>query len=194
MDAVLGFRSHTGWATAVALGGPARNPRMLVRLRVELWEGSESPHAYHAAAEGTPPAAEALVLRAREIAGRKAREALTDLQGKLDCRIVATALVRARTKLPDDLTAILSSHPLLHAAEGELFRRAIADASERAGIPVVGLAAHDLYGASAEALDLTEPELRKRLAELGRGAGKPWGQDEKESALVAWVALRRASA
>ena len=194
MDAVLGFRAHTGWAMAVALAGPAENPRVLAHARVELWEGSESPHAYHAAAKAAPDAGEQLVRGAQAVAARKAREALSGLRGRLDCRVVATALVLAKTRLPEELSAILRSHPLLHAAEGELFRHAIASASEAEGIPVTGLVAHDLYGAAAKALRLPEAELRSRLADLGRAAGKPWGQDEKESALVAWVALRRASA
>src|SRR6266571_9505515 len=64
-SASLGFRLHAGWATAVALGGPAPSPVVLLRRRVELWDPTvpESAGPCHAAMENPGPAAATLVER-----------------------------------------------------------------------------------------------------------------------------------
>src|SRR6266571_4786581 len=64
-SASLGFRLHAGWATAVALGGPAPSPVVLLRRRVELWDPKvpESAGPWHAAMENPGPAAATLVER-----------------------------------------------------------------------------------------------------------------------------------
>ena len=36
---------------------------------------------------------------------------------------------------------------------------------------------------------LERADLKDRIAELGKGIGPPWRQDEKLSAMVAWLAL-----
>ncbi len=51
----------------------------------------------------------------------------------------------------------------------------------------LGFRAHTGWAASVAVG--ADDALRRRLVELGRDAGKPWAQDQKESALVAWLAL-----
>src|SRR5262249_9332155 len=49
--AAIGFRSHSGWATLIAISGPLDAPQVLDRRRIELCDPRD-PHAkqpYHAA-------------------------------------------------------------------------------------------------------------------------------------------------
>jgi hypothetical protein len=86
------------------------------------------------------------------------------------------------------LERILDSHAPIHAAEGELFRNALATACEANGLRVVTVPAKALYGRAAAALGLDGSALERRLAEIGKAAGRPWSQDQKESTLAAWIA------
>src|SRR5260221_8560561 len=77
-EAALGFRSHSGWAALVAVAGPAAEPSVVVRRRVEL--SRRTPRQPFHAAEGRPfAAAEALVRRSTDEAAalpeRAVREA-----------------------------------------------------------------------------------------------------------------------
>ena len=44
-------------------------------------------------------------------------------------------------------------------------------------------------GAFDEVLTLVEKELKRALAQLGRGIGGPWRAEEKSAALAAWILL-----
>jgi hypothetical protein len=88
------------------------------------------------------------------------------------------------------LEAILRSHPLIHAAEGELYREAVARASEELGMRVLRIPARDLQTRAAKALGMDANALRARLAALGKASGRPWGAEQRECALAAWMALR----
>ena len=55
----------------------------------------------------------------------------------------AVILLSSARPLPD-LKAILTSHALIHTAEGEFFRQAFRGAFEKLEIPVTGIRAHDL--------------------------------------------------
>jgi hypothetical protein len=62
------------------------------------------------------------------------------------------------------LERILSSHPLLHAAEGQLSREAAASAAEAHGLGVFHVPPEE--GADAA--------ITVIVAEIGRAAGPPW--------------------
>ena len=87
---------------------------------------------------------------------------------------------------------ILSVHLRMHKAEGELFRAALAQGAERAGLRCIGVREKDVEAVAGEALSLAAEERQRRLAEAGQRAGPPWARDQKEAALVAWIALCRA--
>ena len=199
MDAALGFRAHTGWAAAVAVGlaGAAGPPRVIERRRVDLAEARdvEEAQVFHRAAEMALPAARALIDRARSDALRLARagiEAACAEIGAAGHRVVALGVVLGGVGVPDELEAILKSHPLIHSAEGELYRAALMEAGEARGLSVTGVPARVLLEQGALVLGVDAEELRGQLVEMGRGIGKPWAQDQKESALVAWLALAAA--
>ncbi len=195
MRAALGFRAHTGWAASVAVG--AEGPRVVDRRRVDLAESRdvEAAEVFHLAADVALPAAGKLIERARAAARRLARAGIDAACADLASaghEVVAIGVVLGNGRLPDELEAILRSHPLIHTAEGELYRSALVDAGQDRGLPVTGVASKELFPRATSVLGVADDELRRRLVELGRDVGKPWAQDQKESALVAWLALASA--
>jgi len=176
----LGFVAHTGWAAAVAVGGSGA-PRLIDRRRIELIEGGfEMAGVYHAA-EGLPLSeARRRVDAIRARAGARAKEALAawieSLQ-KLGGVPRRCAIVGPRKRPPADLETILRSHALIHAAEGELYRTALAAAAAVRGLEVTTIPAREL--------DLSAKAVR----DLGHGAGAPWGRDQKLAALAAALRL-----
>ena len=101
-------------------------------------------------------------------------------------------LLAAGRPLPE-LAAILASHALIHTAEGQFFRQAITDVSTGFGLPVRAVKERDLLDTCVSELKLSPDKLQQRLADWGRTVGPPWRQDEKYSALAAWLALVRLS-
>jgi len=186
--AAVGFSTHTGWAAAVVLTGTAGSPRVVFRERVQLWDLADG-FIYHRAAEMDPEGARKLIQRAEDRSRGKAREGLRALLDSVQVRVVAAGIVGSNAQLPSDLAAILRSHALVHSAEGELFRAALSFASEEAGLELTAVPSRKLAALAARAFRIAEAGLPRRLADLGRGLGAPWGKDQKEAAAVAWVAL-----
>jgi ketosteroid isomerase-like protein len=148
----------------------------------------ESAQVFHMAAELALPAAEKLIEQTRSLARRLARAGIEAACAGLRAdghEVVAIGVVLGTSRLPDELEPILRSHPLIHTAEGELYRAALVDAGRACGLRVTGIAGKELYPRAAERFGLGADRLRRQLVELGRGAGKPWAQDQKESTLVA---------
>ena len=191
----LGLRAHSGWATLVAVAGPPGSPSVVDRRRIELAdasiEGSKQP--YHEAEGKKPKEAERIVGRCIDSSRRLALEALRaardELRGR-DHDVAGCGLLLASGRpLPDDLHAILASHALIHAAEGEMFRDVLVRASEACALPVTGVRERDLLARAAEATGLPAPDLQRRVGEMGRALGPPWRQDEKLATLAAWLVL-----
>lgn len=195
--AALGFRAHSGWAALVAMAGPPGAPSVVDRRRIELADPAipRPVQPYHAAQKLKLPEAEAYVQRfareAEHLAGVALREATERLTGAgFECAGCGIPLGSGRP-VPT-VEAALASHPMLHTAEGELFRSALIKASENCGLQVLGIRERDLMARGAEGLGISLDALPLRLAELGRAAGPPWGQDQKLAALAAWLVLGKA--
>ena len=189
--AAVGLRSHSGWAMLVAIAGPLAEPAVVLRRRIELCR--RTPRQPFHAAEGRPfAAAESLIRRsideAAVLADRALREAVGELQAAGREPVASGLLVAAGRPLPD-LRAVLASHALIHAAEGELFRDALRQASRQCGLRAVEVRERDLEERATRAVGFSAAELRERLAKWGKALGPPWTQDEKGAALVAWLAL-----
>jgi hypothetical protein len=164
----IGFSVHTGWAAAVAVGGPKAT--VLARERVVLADSDYGRFVYHAARE-TPAFAKEMVKESRQVAERRGRKALKELvAGLAGHQVVAIALPPARRELPP-LETILASHSLVHSAEGELFRKALVAAAGKLGLAVVESAPGAL-----PAVKVTTP---------------PWGKDQRTAAALAWAAITR---
>jgi hypothetical protein len=183
MRAALGFRAHSGWAAMVAASATLNAPRVLDRRRIVI-AGPEMPGArqpYHAAAELPFPEAEVLVRSAMESSRALAAEAIAAAVKSLRAEghevAICAVLVRSGRPLPA-LDRILAAHPLIHTAEGEMFRDVLAWAAGRCGLPVKRVPEKELDAASLERID-----------SLGKLIGPPWTQDQKYATLAALVAL-----
>jgi len=178
MQSALGWRSHSGWAVLVAVREPASSPEVLARRRVELVDGSLPRQPYHAIAERglSLRAGEALIERVEKTALATAVAATASVleAGALD----AVGVVGRTRRIPDDLEKILASHALLHAAEGDLFERALIDA-----------AAH--LGLRAFMLEPAAIRIPAAVDSAGKALGPPWQKDHKLAAAVALAALQK---
>jgi hypothetical protein len=187
-DAALGVRSHSGWAVYCVLAGDPGAPDILARGRMQLCdpaiEGSKQP--FHHAEPMALPRAEKFIGLCTTSSARLADRALAQVGQR--ARITACCVLTASGRPLPDLKGILASHSIIHAAEGEFYRDAIAHACERANIPVRRVRERDM---EAETHNLPTPpaDAKARLAEFGKQLGAPWTADEKLSALGAWLML-----
>ncbi|MDQ1406563.1 MAG: hypothetical protein QOG55_2192 [Acidobacteriaceae bacterium] len=192
--AALGFRAHSGWAAAVALVGPPRSPEVIDCRRITLVEpgspGGVQP--YHAARTMDLPKAEEFIAavivtidHSALLAVRVFAEAISGQGHAIACCGIVLASGRA---LPS-LESTLRSHAMVHTAEGELYRAAIAKAAKALNLRCVRVPERDLYKLAAKHLNISEPKLKTRITEMGRAVGSPWSADEKCATLVAWLSL-----
>ena len=90
---------------------------------------------------------------------------------------------------------MLASHALVHTAEGELFRDALAKAAAGEGVAalralrVLRIKERELLDRCTARLGIAPGDLERHLAELGRRLGPSWRQDEKLATQAAWLAL-----
>lgn len=192
--AVLGFRVHSGWAALVVLAGPLDTPTIVDRRRIVIADpkiiGSKQP--YHAAEGLNLKAAERLVTICIESSGRLAKEAvqaaIADAQQK-GYRVSTSGVLTGSGKPVPALEKVLASHPLLHTAEGELFRNVIVAACKGCGLCVGEMKDKELLARAPGELGISEAVMQQHLARMGKTIGPPWRQDEKFACLVAWMAL-----
>ncbi len=190
----MGFAPHSGWAAMVVVGGDLANPEVLTRGRVEMADarlaGSKQP--YHEV-EGLPlKEAERRLDRLGDSAGAMAYEAVRALVeeiGRRGSAPSAAGILDSSGRKGDSLAAILSSHALIHTADGNHFREALAEACRRCGLEVVRVRQRDLAGRAAAALRKSPAQLATTVRELGRPLGAPWGADQKSATLLAWLLL-----
>jgi hypothetical protein len=191
-QAAVGFREHTGWAAMVAVGGSGRAPVVLVRSRFELCDENLPRAVYHAARSLDLAGAQRLVRKVELAARRAAESQLGRTVEELETagyQVVGAAIAVSPRRAGADVAEILASHPLVHSAEGQLYREALAGAAELRGLPLTRYLPQDLYERAAEAVGLGDESLRAQLTGLGRALGSPWQRDQKEAAAAAWLAL-----
>jgi hypothetical protein len=192
--AAIGFRAHSGWAVAVVVGGSIGAPEVLRRARIEMVNG-RSPggkQPYHAATEMEFGAAEKLINGAIDSANRMASTALVELSAELragNVKVATGLILTGSGRELADLKSILSSHPAIHTAEGEMFRAALSYACRSCGLQATRICEREIMGVAANRLKLTERQLAARLIEMGRSVGRPWTADEKLATLAAWLGL-----
>ena len=185
MRTALGFRAHSGWAAMVAAGGTMDAPRVLERRRIVIADpevpGSRQP--YHAAAELPFPEAESAVQEAIESSRGLALEAMSAAVRTLRAQgheVYGCGVLLGSGKALPGLDRILAAHPLIHTAEGEMFRNVLVWAAHECGLPVTGVREKEL--------DATRLE---RIGSLGKLIGPPWTQDQKYATVAALMALAR---
>jgi hypothetical protein len=194
--AALGVSPHSGWAALVALGGDPRKPTVLLRERIEM-TGRKLPgpkQPYHAVEELPVAKAAPLLERWLQSATTLASEALrqaTSALAKDGYAIAGLAILQSNGRQGANLEAILASHALIHTADGDHFRDALAEGARRCGIDAVRLKPRELQEGAAAKLRRPIEELQGYVASLGKHVGPPWGADQKAAALLAWLTLAR---
>jgi hypothetical protein len=179
----VGVALHTAWVAVVALVRSADDVELAYRGRIELIEDPMPRQAYHAAAEGglNLPQAEDLIRRWLAQATANAREGLRQVAAAAEAgggQLQVCALFGQPKPLPP-LERILSAHPLLHAAEGQMSREALVLAAEAEGLRAIHVAP-DRAADERNALV---------VARLGRAAGPPWAADQRQAAAAALAVL-----
>src|SRR5215475_4430731 len=125
----IGLVPHTGWTWLVRVGGSRAAPRVERRERVVACEVLDG-QLYHLAAERARDR-ERFVATRRAAAVEQAQAALRDhLAG------VRAAIVLGKQTPLAPVDRIVAVHPMIHGAEGELWRAIFAEACGAAGVTV----------------------------------------------------------
>jgi hypothetical protein len=193
-SAALGFRAHSGWTALVALSVSKGAPSVLARQRLHLVNtfSYKFRQPFHTGERMPLDEARAFISRVETEARSLAYRAIRELQQALQAqgyRLTRCGLVLASGRPLPELAHILASHALIHTADGELFRGALLHASARCGLMSKTAKERELLNEASQTLRRKPNDLTRRIAELGRPLGAPWSQDEKLSALIAWLAL-----
>ncbi|MGC1520097.1 MAG: hypothetical protein WA803_01045 [Steroidobacteraceae bacterium] len=192
--ATMGVAAHSGWAAVVALGRTPKGPQVLARSRVDLIEDDcpESKQPYHAVeALGLEEASQRLN-RYRRQAEARAHSALHRLLEEVagrGFRLTSVGILESSGRKGSSLEAILASHAAIHSADGDHFRNALSTAAQGLGLAVSRVPARDLDTRAAACLHQPLNHLGEAVRQLGRQVGSPWGADQKQSALLAWLLL-----
>ena len=192
--AALGFRTHSGWASAVLAAGHGCAIEILDRRHVVLCdsarEGSKQP--FHAAEPMPFAQAESHIELCRKTTEAMARDsvhtALT-MSERHNARLCGVCVITASGRALPELATILASHALIHTAEGEFYRDAILASAKSFGLSTARLKATDAASHVAARTDLSESAVTKALTEMGKLVGRPWTSDEKLATLAAWSLL-----
>jgi hypothetical protein len=192
----MGIAPHSGWAAVVTLCSTPEGPKVLLRSRVDLTDDRfpESKQPYHAVEALAIDDAVQRLDRYRTHAEGMAYSALHDLGEDLVGRgygLKSVGILESSGRKGSSLRSVLASHSLIHAADGDHFRNALATAAERIGLAVIRVPARDLDAQAEARLHQPLILLRDIVSEMGRQVGPPWGADQKKAALLAWLLLEQ---
>lgn len=192
--AAIGVSVHSGWGAVVTMAGGCGAEEVLDRRRVVIIDSNVAGAAqpYHCAKEMGIRAAEKHLNKCAAQSTRLALAALTCIAAELRERgfmLAGAAILQSSARPLPGLERVLSSHPLIHTAEGEFFRQAFRSAFEHLKIPVAGIRARDLDDCAVKAFGEAAPTVCKRIERMGRSLGAPWTTDQKTAALAAAIVL-----
>jgi hypothetical protein len=192
--AAFGFSAHSGWAAMIVLGSAAGALSVLARSRVELIDDHdpESKQPYHAVEFSCVEEATGRLRGYLEVATAMAHAAIETQreavrQRGYEAKIVG--IIESAGRKPSSLSAVLKSHALIHAAEGDHFRNALSAAAEGQGLRVCRIQARVLEDHAVGQLHLPLKVMLDTVNDWGRQVGPPWGADQKKAALLAWTLL-----
>ena len=192
----IGVRMHSGWGVLVAVSLSAGIVEVVGRRRIALTAPGAlgMNHPYHFAENlGLPEAEKFLgncVVVSEQLATAAVRELVDNLRCRHYCVADSAVLVASDHPLPD-LSKILASHPLIHAAEAEFFHSAIRKACEDLGLAVTGIRERNLDESVRTAFGEESPQMLQQIVTLGRSLGPPWTKDQKTAALAGLVVLAK---
>ena len=197
MKVAFGFKAHSGWAALVVLTKLNGELHVIDRQRVELVGEEWMKQPYHAAEHLKPQLARNRVKRGIESARSTAAKQMRNLikhERERNNEVVASAVLIAEPMPNWSTDEILAVHFRMHKAEGVLFRDVLVKATNESGIKLVAIPEKSLQAIAEKQLGLTSPAISSTIAALGKSVGPPWGKDQKESAIAAWIGLETASA
>lgn len=177
----------------MAVAGSAAAAEILKRSRIDIVDrkaaGAVQP--YHFAQGQALPAAERHLEMCATSAERLAWEGMRETVDEVrrEAAITGCAILMGSGRALPELSKILASHPLIHTAEGEFFRRAFWKAAERLAIPVTGFKERDLEQQARSVLGEAALVADRTIANLGKAMGPPWTADQKLATLAALLLL-----
>jgi hypothetical protein len=190
----IGVRMHSGWGALVAVSNSAGALEVIDRRRIALvapgTPGANQP--YHFAENLELPEAEKFLRNCFAISKRLARKAVRDVVHELrdlEYLVVGFAGLLGSARPLPPLAKILSSHALIHAAEGQFFRTIFAKACEDLELPVTGIRERDLNERIQRSFGKEANRILRQVSTLGRSLGPPWTTDQKTAALAAALLL-----
>lgn len=86
---------------------------------------------------------------------------------------------------------IANDHIRIHALEGRLFRKGVAEAAAGSGLSCSVWRERDLYASAAELLRKPEQEVRTTVAAFKGTVAGPWRAEQKAAAVAAWMILAK---
>jgi hypothetical protein len=192
--AAIGLRMHSGWGALVAVSNDHGGLSVVERRRIEVIDGKSTgkKQPYHFARNLALGAAEKYIANCAVGSERLASESIQNLIEELrdhDYAVTTCAVVLASGRPLPSLSDILASHPLIHTAEGEFFRRAVWNACEKLKIQVSGVRERDLETQAKSVLGKSATAAVKKISKMGKSIGPPWMQDHKSAALAVWIIL-----
>lgn len=191
---------HSGWGAIVAVSNDGGRLSVVDRRRIEVIDEKKSTgkkQPYHFAKNLALGSAEKYIANCAVDSERLASEVIRSLMDELrdsGYAVRTCAIVLASGRPLPSLSEILASHPLIHTAEGEFFRRAVWNACEKLKIEVSGVRERDLGTQAKSVLGKSAAAAVKKISQMGKSLGSPWTQDHKSAALAAWIALHEKGA
>ena len=193
-SAAIGVRVHSGWGALVAVARENDALQIAERRRIVIID-PQAPGAmqpYHYAKPMPLAAAEKHIAHCAAVSYRLALEALTQLSAQLRDQgfvLAGSAILLSSAKPLPLLDRVLSSHALIHTAEGEFFRQAFRHAFESLDVPVTGIRERDLEEHAAKTFGHSAAAIQRQLDTVSRSLGPPWTKDQKTAALAAAIVL-----
>lgn len=192
--AALGFRMHSGWGVMVAVSGDADSPTVVDRRRIVVMDpataGGNQP--YHHAAELSPEKAEQHLKKCGALSESMAQEAIRQVCAELsdrNYRVASAAVLMAAGRSLPSLPEILGSHPLIHTAEGEFFRKSVISSCEMLKIPVTQIREREVEERAKSAHGKNAAQILRKIAAMAGLIGPPWTADHKAATLAALLTL-----
>ena len=184
----IGLRARTARAIAVVLGGPSDAPIVFKKFEMSLADPKIAATAqpYHDVMELPWAESQLAVSKSARAIEAIARESLARLIEELQSagmKVSGVGIVGAKDK---ELARIGNFHIRAHAAEGVLFRRVLDLAADASGVKRRTFPDREFAELAAIELD---PEISRKLNELGRTVPPPWRTYEKQAAAAAWLVL-----
>jgi hypothetical protein len=191
--AAFGIRMHSGWGVMVAV---SEATEVIDRRRIAVIadDGPRGNQPFHYASEIGLLEAEKYLSDYRAESEHLAREEIGTAVKEVNAlgySVAVAAVLQASGRPLPALPQILASHPLIHTAEGELFREIVSSACKSLKIPVVPYRERSLEEIARAALVGSAQSVTQSLVSAGKTLGPPWTADHKAAALAAYVALQR---